>query len=99
MPIEKSLQRSRPFHADAPACHARSTTADELNQAAIAPYQEVRRDSKLRDRRVVRVFTRIEAVGEQGNDAVASEFAGRQRNAVDDDQADRASGGARIAIG
>jgi hypothetical protein len=45
------------------------------------------------------VRRRVEAVGKELDDAVTAEFARRQADVVDDEEIDRAAGGARIAVG
>ena len=52
MPIEKSLQRSRPSQARDAGVPRAIEAADELEERAVAPDQEMRRDVQVRDRRV-----------------------------------------------
>ena len=59
----------------------------------------MRGHAQVRDRRDVRIGTRIEAVGEQARDAVAAEDARRHGDAVDDDQRDLGCGRSRVAVG
>ena len=73
--------------------------ANELHELAIATDQKVRRHAQFGDRREIRMCMRVEAVRKQLYDALAAEFAGRQRDSVHDDKVDRQPGRPRIAIG
>jgi len=61
---------------------------DELEQFAIAAYQEVAGDLVSMDLAIVRVATWVKAVGEQFDDARPAELARRKADAVNDKQLD-----------
>ena len=74
-------------------------TWHELDQAAVAPDEEMGRNFQVPDFGIVRVCPCVEAIGEQRDDAVAVILAWRQADVVDDDEADIVWLRSRIAIG
>ena len=68
MPIDQSLQPSRPSQLERPACQARSSHRHELQHLAVAPHHEVGRDLEPADRLEVRMRRPVERVGEQALD-------------------------------
>ncbi len=90
--------RSRPFQADAPACQARSKQPTNWTSSPSRRIRKCAETLSAGDGRVIRVRPRVEPVGEESRDAVAAEFPGRQRDAVHDDERDRGSRRARVAV-
>ena len=72
---------------------------NELDQFAVAPYQEVRGHPKALQLAEIGVGLRIEAVGEQGDDFRSAELARRQADGMDDNQPHRLSRWPLVAIG
>jgi hypothetical protein len=72
---------------------------DELEQRAVAPNQEVRRDAYCRKLAKISVRVRVEAIGKQLDDGVPTELARRQRDVVNDQQRDALAFRPGIAIG
>ena len=99
IPIEKSLQRLRPRHCGLPGMPGAPGARDELDQFAVATYQEVAGNLVSMDFAIVRVVTRVEAVGEQFDDAGAAELARRKADAVNDQQFDLAPPGLSSQFG
>jgi hypothetical protein len=64
-------------------------TGNELDQLAIAPDQEVRRNTQALYLTKVGMSRRVELVGEQGDNSGSTELAWRQADGVDDDQPHR----------
>src|SRR5690606_28072215 len=64
-------------------------TGYKLDQAAVPPYEEMRGYLELVDFGKIGVCLRVEAIGEQLDDAVAAILAGRQTDIVDDRQRNR----------
>ena len=61
---------------------------DELEQRAVPPDQEMRRDARCRKRAEIRVRIRGKPIGKKLDDCVAAKLARRQRNVVNDQQRD-----------
>ena len=72
---------------------------DELQQRAVTPDQEVRRDAHRRKRAEIRMRVRIEPIGKQLDDGVSAELARRQRNVVHDQQRNALAFRPCVAIG
>jgi hypothetical protein len=76
MPIDQSLQLSRPRQRDTPACHARSSHDTNCCTTAIAPHEEVRRYAQVAQAGIERMCipgVGIEPVREQPLDVVTTE--------------------------
>ena len=63
-----------------------SLARDELDQLAIAPDQEVRRNAQAADASEIGMGVRVEAIGEQPDDVVAAKLFRWQADGMDDDQ-------------
>ena len=74
------------------------SAGDKLDQFAIAPDEKVRRNAQCVDAGVIRMFARVEAIGEQLFYARPAEFPRRQTDVVNDQQADLAIRRPRIEI-
>jgi hypothetical protein len=74
-------------------------TRDELDQFAIAAYQEVAGNLVALDLAIVRVGARVKAVGEQFDDAGAANLAWRKADVVNDQEIDVGAPRPVIAIG
>jgi hypothetical protein len=75
-----------------------SGAGNELDQFAIAPDQEVRRNSQAMYLAKVGMGRRVELVGEQGDNSSSTELAWWQADGVDDDQAHRLTQWSLVAI-
>jgi len=88
--------------AAAPARHARMpgapTTFDELDQLAVAPDQEMGRDTQACDRPEIRMGIGIEPIGEERLDVRPAEPVRRQADCVYDDQLDRSAARAFVRV-
>jgi hypothetical protein len=77
-----------------------STSAGhELDQRSIALDQEVCRNARGGDGRVIGMLSRVEAIGEKLDDPRASEMSRRQRDVVNDEKADLSVGRPLVAVG
>ena len=72
---------------------------NKLNQLAIAANKKVAGDFKIFDDFVVRMFARVELVGEELDHARPAKLIWRQADVVDDDQVDHAAFRPRVEIG
>ena len=93
MPIEKSLQSSRPRQRDAPACQARSSHETNCSSSPSRRTRKCAETVEAADRREVRMRVPVERVGEQPLDRVAAVFAGRQADRMDHHQVDVVAAG------
>lgn len=73
-------------------------TRHELHEFAITSDQKMRRYGQCRDLPEIRIGLRIKAIREQVGDGTSAETAWRQADAVNDDELDPTTFGARIAI-
>jgi len=73
-------------------------TRHELHEFTIASDQKMGRYGHCRDLPEIRIGLRIKAICEQLGDGISAETAWRQADAVDDNEFDPATFGARIAI-
>lgn len=71
---------------------------DELDQLAVAPDEEMRRDLQGADSGEVGMARRVQPVGEEVKDVVAAELARRQADGMDHDQPGRFAGRPGIEV-
>lgn len=99
------LDPDREIIAAGPALPARGASVPsalrarhELDESPVAANQEMRGNPELGQARVIRMSGRVEAVGEELDDAGAAERSRRQADVVDNEEVYRAAGGPLVAI-